>query len=84
MALALVNRYTVLERDNVDDIAEMTGLSVVELNKQRRECETFFFTRVFWTTGEGHWYSVRFDDELVEKFGLEQLMYEAFLRADLW
>lgn len=80
MALSLVAKYHVLDRENADDIVKLTGLGKDEIEKMLRHAETFCFTYVFWSQFN-YWWSVRFDQELVEQAGLETLMHVAMERA---
>lgn len=68
--------YTVLDKDNVDELMRLTGKTETELRTELEECIKFGYTRVFWRQHD-RWWSIRVDGQYAHLGMLDDVIYEA-------
>lgn len=74
--------YTVLDKDNVDELMRLTGRTETELRTELEECIKFGMIRVFWTTRD-RWWSIRVDAQCLYLGLIDDLIYEAMRRTPI-
>ncbi len=76
----MATNYTILDEDNVEQMAELTGKTKEEIEKMLDDCQKFGHLQVFWKEFN-RWFGIRLDAGLVERVGLSTVMEEVLRRS---
>lgn len=68
--------YRILSRDNIDEIAAMTGKTTEELETLVTQCENFNNVHTFWRH-DNRWFGLTVDNHYVYLGLLDRVMREA-------